>query len=1028
MLQTQSSANILTISFALLTPVFASIHDLTIDGPDAIFLAGRTDVTIPNASLPWDSGTFLRRHSSPTPEEAKEQFPSSIPVTAGSIIRALDPAIGGVEFFNGYGPPFYGPSGNGSSGSNLSSLGGISGYNGPQGPLVGVFLNDTIPSSGPAPATIDFASTGMGVEFLSISPALRQIFYIGDGVTSAGVAQQFIAPPGATRLFLGIPDGFGFNGVPGAYDDNDGSYRIIIGVNEVPVRLPEIAVEQPAGTGLTAGTASVNVGTAPLGAGVSTTITIRNTGTAELTGVSASLRGSDSAYFSLTTPPAALVPAGGFTTLVVICHPLALGAVGANLRIASNDSDENPFDITLTATGIPPAPEIVIEQPAGTFITSGAATVDFGNVDIGASSSKGFVIRNAGSLSLSAIAASFTGGNVSEFTVETPPASTIVPGGFSPFTIRFTPGGEGFRSTTLRVASNDGDENPFQVTLTGRAGISLANAVDIPGTEWTTGGTTGWEGQSTVTHDGFDAAASGPVSHNQESWMETTFQGPGTLSFWWRVSSEDTYDWLEFYINGTRNDRISGTSGTWAQKSYALASGTNTLRWRYVKDSSTIAGSDRAWVDQVVFIGPQEIVVEAPNGEGLTSGTSSVNIGNIALGTSKTVSLTIRNTGNGPLANLAASLLPATPATVFINEVHYDNTGTDVNEFVEVAGTAGVNLTGWQLIPYNGANGSPYIPQSLSGVIPNQSNGYGALRFLIPNLENGSPDGLALYDSNRNLLVEFISYEGVFAGTSGVASGSTSTDMGVSEVSSTPVGQSLQKRGTGSSPNSFTWTAPSAESPGLINAGQQFTSNSPDFSVNATGLPSSLQSNGSATFLITLTPSGLGSRTNQVLIASNDSDENPFRITVTGTGVTPLQSFTLASTAAGLTGPNALASATPHNDGVQNLLKYAFNMSLSGPDVRRLVPGTGTQGLPSVTSITSGGTTTLRVEFLRRVGSGLVYTPKRSSNLSGASWVALSDTPTVTSINTDWERVLYEEPLTTATHPKCFAVVEVRLP
>ena len=46
--------------------------------------------------------------------------------------------------------------------------------------------------------------------------------------------QEFIAPTGATRLFLGIPDGFGFVGAPGAYDDNDGSYRVRIGVNEIP--------------------------------------------------------------------------------------------------------------------------------------------------------------------------------------------------------------------------------------------------------------------------------------------------------------------------------------------------------------------------------------------------------------------------------------------------------------------------------------------------------------------------------------------------------------------------------------------------------------------------------------------------------------------------------------------------------------------------------------------------------------------------------------------------------------------------
>jgi len=218
----------------------ATVFTVVVDGPDAIFLAGRTDVTIPAASDPWTTGTYLIRHSGPTPEEAQEQLPPFIAVAGGDVIRVLDPAVGGVNFFNGFGPPFFGPAGNGLSGSNLTALGGISGYIGPQGPLTGVFLSDGIPSSGPAPATLDFSPGGIGIEFTSLAPLLGQIFYIGDGVTSGNNFQEFTAPTGATRLFLGIPDGFGFVGAPGAYDDNDGSYAVRIGVNEVPT-IPEPA-------------------------------------------------------------------------------------------------------------------------------------------------------------------------------------------------------------------------------------------------------------------------------------------------------------------------------------------------------------------------------------------------------------------------------------------------------------------------------------------------------------------------------------------------------------------------------------------------------------------------------------------------------------------------------------------------------------------------------------------------------------------------------------------------------------------
>lgn len=230
----------LSLAAAVSTPaVQAAILDITIDGSDAIFLAGRTDLTIPDASQPWTGpGDYLIRHGGATPEEITETLPPTFAVSGGDVIRALDPAVGGISFFNGVGDPFYGPSGHGLQGSSLTGLGGISGYIGPQGALAGVFLTDAIPLTG-APATLDFSTSGLGIDFLSLAPEIGQVFYIGDGKTAADVFQTFIAPAGATRLALAIPDGFGFNGAPGAYDDNDGSYRIRIGINEIPTEVPE---------------------------------------------------------------------------------------------------------------------------------------------------------------------------------------------------------------------------------------------------------------------------------------------------------------------------------------------------------------------------------------------------------------------------------------------------------------------------------------------------------------------------------------------------------------------------------------------------------------------------------------------------------------------------------------------------------------------------------------------------------------------------------------------------------------------
>lgn len=233
--QSFSAALLLSLGVLAAAPSRAATFNVTIGGSDAIWLAGRTDLSIPAANLPWADG--LSRHGGPTPEEILETIPPFLTVASGDVIKALDPAVGGISFFNGFGAPVFGPGGNGSSGSSLTSFGGISGYVGPQGPLVGVFLSDAIPS-GAAPAGLNFSPAGLGIDFASLSPTLGQVFYIGDGRNSANAFQDFIAPVGATRLYLGIPDGFGFGGAPGAYDDNDGAYSVRIGVNEVPA-IPE---------------------------------------------------------------------------------------------------------------------------------------------------------------------------------------------------------------------------------------------------------------------------------------------------------------------------------------------------------------------------------------------------------------------------------------------------------------------------------------------------------------------------------------------------------------------------------------------------------------------------------------------------------------------------------------------------------------------------------------------------------------------------------------------------------------------
>lgn len=164
--------------------------------------------------------------------------------------------------------------------------------------------------------------------------------------------------------------------------------------------------------------------------------------------------------------------------------------------------------------------------------------------------------------------------------------------------------------------------------------------------------------------------------------------------------------------------------------------------------------------------------------------------------------------------------VPVYSTPVFFNEIHYDNTGADVDEAIEIAGPAGTDLTGWSIILYNGSGGSVYRTFNLNGSIPELQNGFGVLPFAIAGIQNGSPDGLALW--NGTGLVQFLSYEGSFTAVGGVADGLTSVDIGVAQSGNTPVGDSLQLTGTGNEYEDFVWTSAGPQSMDLINTAQNF--------------------------------------------------------------------------------------------------------------------------------------------------------------------------------------------------------------
>ncbi|HJL18288.1 MAG TPA: lamin tail domain-containing protein [Sandaracinaceae bacterium LLY-WYZ-13_1] len=191
------------------------------------------------------------------------------------------------------------------------------------------------------------------------------------------------------------------------------------------------------------------------------------------------------------------------------------------------------------------------------------------------------------------------------------------------------------------------------------------------------------------------------------------------------------------------------------------------------------------------------------------------------------------------LTDQTASLtVVTTPGTVILNEVDYDQDGTDSAEYVELhnPGAVDFDLTGIQLVLVNGSGPSVYdtIDLSSAGTLP--AGGYlvvrapgltvasGALTIdfssMDNNVQNGGPDGLAVWDSGAGMLLDALSYEGSI--TSVDIDGTTVSlveGTATSEVDDASSPQSLSRIPDGSDTDdaSTDWMAVECLTPGEAN-------------------------------------------------------------------------------------------------------------------------------------------------------------------------------------------------------------------
>jgi len=171
-------------------------------------------------------------------------------------------------------------------------------------------------------------------------------------------------------------------------------------------------------------------------------------------------------------------------------------------------------------------------------------------------------------------------------TVQTVPASgSLFPGGDNSVYVR------------AQYGTNVATCNFLITVITDRDLGRALNATNLP---WGTFGDATWFAQNTITHDGVAAAKSGTLTNNQSSTVRTVLQGPGSLSFWWKLSAAVGSDNLSLIVDGATITNITG-SVDWRSNIFSLAPGPHIVDWKLARGETNRTAEVAAWLDQVSF-------------------------------------------------------------------------------------------------------------------------------------------------------------------------------------------------------------------------------------------------------------------------------------------------------------------------------------------------------------------------------------------------------------------------------------------
>jgi len=451
-----------------------------------------------------------------------------------------------------------------------------------------------------------------------------------------------------------------------------------------------IEVRGDGGYVLTSNMSTLSFGSIPAGQSLSKTITISNTGSSSLTISTGQI--SVPQGFSITSWPSGTVSPYQSTSMTIQASSSTVGTLSGQVLIPSSDPMKATFYLNVNAAVTSATPDIDLLDGASYSLTSNMSSVGFGSVATGATALKTFTIKNVGPGTLSIGSISLPSG----FSLYSSPTSTtLAQNATTSFTVALQTTASGSYSGALTIASNDPDESPFSIQLSG----TVANPppeIDVQ-----------WNSQQLVSQQGSVAFGSTMVGQPVRQTLSILNQGSGILT----ISPSQISLPSGFTMVTQPSSTVAPGGSTSILLEFTAASAGSFSGYLVIPNNDSDEGNYTLTISGTA-------VAPAPQGEidirqgttSLTSNSSTLSYGSTNQGTPLVQQLTIWNLGQGSLEvnksgiqvptgfQVDSTLLPSTLAPGASGTISVRMTAATTGDFL-----------GYLQIPSNDSDESPFM-------------------------------------------------------------------------------------------------------------------------------------------------------------------------------------------------------------------------------------------------------------------------------------------------------------------------------